>query len=82
MASQREWESVVWHFLADHLRNTSKERIKDWIYGLGPDTVAQEARWEKAISKVQNQLLRFAGDETCDEDCEGTRRADTRWGNF
>ena len=82
MASQREWESVVWHFLADHLRSTSKERIKDWIYGLEPDTVAQEVRWEKAISKVQNQLLRFAGDETCDEDCEGTRQADTRWGNF
>ncbi len=37
MASQREWESVVWHFLADHLRSTSKERIKDWIYGLEPE---------------------------------------------
>ena len=82
MASQREWESVVWHFLADHLRNTSNGQIKAWIYGLEPNTVTQEARWGKAIGKVQDQLLKFAGDETCDEECEGNRKADTRWGNF
>ncbi|SVC24924.1 uncharacterized protein METZ01_LOCUS277778, partial [marine metagenome] len=38
MASQREWESVVWHFLGDHLRNTDNEYIKDWIYDFGPST--------------------------------------------
>ena len=72
MASQREWESVVWHFLSDHLRSTDSEEIKDWIYSLEPDTQAQEERWERAVNKVFHQLQRFAGDELCEEgECSG-----------
>jgi len=72
MASQREWESVVWHFLGDHLRNTDSEEIKDWIYSLEPATQAQEERWERAVDKVYLQLQKFAGNETCEEgECAG-----------
>ena len=72
MASQREWESVVWHFLGDHLRNTDSEEIKDWIYSLEPDTQAQEERWGRAVDKVYLQLQKFAGNETCEEgECAG-----------
>jgi hypothetical protein len=72
MASQREWESVVWHFLSDHLRNTDSEEIKDWIYSLEPDTPAQEKRWDRAVRKVYLQLQKFAADEICEEgECAG-----------
>ena len=71
MASQREWESVVWHFLGDRLKNSDHEEVKDWIYGFAPSTSTQDERWEKAIDKVQQQLERFAGDEVCSESCPG-----------
>jgi len=71
MASQREWESVVWHFLGDRLKNSDHEEVKDWIYGFAPSTSTQDERWEKAIDKVQKQLERFAGDEVCSESCPG-----------
>ena len=72
MASQREWESVVWHFLGDHLRNTDNEHIKEWISDFVPSTPTQEDRWASAISKVYYQLIKYAGDETCDrEECVG-----------
>ena len=71
MASQREWESVVWHFLGDRLKNSAHEEVKDWIYGFAPSTSTQDERWEKAIDKVQQQLERFAGDEVCSESCPG-----------
>ena len=72
MASQREWESVVWHFLSDHLRNTDDEYIKDWIFNSPPSTETQEDRWESAINKVYHQIQQFAGDEKCDNDeCVG-----------
>lgn len=72
MASQREWESAVWHFLGDSLSHTDPEAIKDWIYGFQPTTPAQEDRWLKAIEKVQEQLDRFTGvGNECDDDCIG-----------
>ena len=72
MASQREWESVVWHFLGDHLRNTDNEYIKEWISDFVPNTPTQEDRWASAISKVYYQLIKYSGDETCDrEECVG-----------
>ena len=74
MATQREWESVVWHFLADKLKDATSAEIKEWIYYFEPDTEAQERRWENAIAKVLTQVERFAGDETCEEECVGYRR--------
>ena len=73
MASQREWESVVWHFLGDHLRNTDNEYIKDWIYDFQPSTKTQDERWDSAVSKVYYQIQKFAGENArCDmEDCRG-----------
>jgi len=69
MATQREWEAVVWHFLADKLRDTHPNEIKRWIYGFEPDTEAQEKRWNNAIAKVKGQVQRFADEETCEEEC-------------
>jgi len=72
MASQREWESVVWHFLGDHLRNTDDEYIKDWIFSSPPNTETQEDRWTNAVTKVYQQIQKFASDEKCDNDeCVG-----------
>jgi len=72
MASQREWESVVWHFLGDTLKHESPNAIKDWIYDFVPSTPTQEDRWLNAVNKVQEQLERFAGeDNECDEECKG-----------
>jgi len=72
MASQREWESAVWHFLGDALKHADPEAIKDWIYGFQPTTPTQEDRWLKAIEKIQGQLERFAGvGNECDDDCVG-----------
>ena len=72
MASQREWESVVWHYLGDILKHESPNVIKGWIYGFDPATPTQEDRWLKAIEKVQAQVEKFAGaSNACDEDCEG-----------
>ena len=72
MASQREWESVVWHFLGDHLRNTDDEHIKDWIFSSLPSTETQEDRWSSAITKVYQQVQKFADEEKCDNDeCVG-----------
>jgi len=72
MASQREWESVVWHFLGDHLRNTDDEYIKDWIFSSLPSTETQEDRWSSAITKVYQQVRKFADEEKCDNDeCVG-----------
>jgi len=70
MASQREWESVVWHYLGDSLKHQNPEVIKDWIYDFHPSTSTQEDRWLKAIEKVQSQIEKFAGENnSCDEDC-------------
>lgn len=72
MASQREWESVVWHYLGDSLKNENPEAIKDWIYDFDPSTPTQEDRWLKAIKKVQSQVEKFAGSyNQCDEECKG-----------
>lgn len=74
MATQREWESVVWHFLGDKLKNSESYEIKKWIYDFDPETEAQEKRWLNAIQKVQEQIERFAGEETCEEECIGHSR--------
>lgn len=70
MASQREWESVVWHFIADTLNTTSPEKIAEWIYDFPPDTPAQKKRWLKAISKVHGQAIKFAGENQVSQDLE------------
>ena len=70
MATQREWESVVWHFVGDKLKDADSDEIKDWIYDFQPDTEAQERRWQNAIIKVIKQIDRFAGEaNSCDEEC-------------
>ena len=74
MATQREWESVVWHFLGDKLKTAESYEIKKWIYDFDPETEAQEKRWLNAIQKVQEQIERFAGEETCEEECIGHSR--------
>jgi hypothetical protein len=74
MATQREWESVVWHFVGDNLKDADPNVIKEWIYGFEPNTEAQEKRWLNAIQKVQEQIERFAGDETCEDECIGFNR--------
>ena len=75
MASQREWESVVWHFLGDKLKQDYPDEIKEWIWGFQPSTPAQEKRWLNAIQKVQTQIERSAGeDNSCDDDCVGAGR--------
>ena len=72
MASQREWESVVWHFLGDYLNHADPEEIKEWIFALAPSTATQEDRWLKSINKVQQQLEHFAGEgNSCNDDCVG-----------
>jgi hypothetical protein len=72
MATQREWESVIWHFLGDHLRKTYPNEIKEWIWGFEPNTPAQEKRWVNSIQKVQEQIERFAGEgNSCDDECIG-----------
>ena len=82
MASQREWESVVWHFLSDTLKNTGPEEVKQWIFSYPPTTATQEDRWLKSINKVQQQLEHFAGEgNSCNDDCEGNRRYYYNWGN-
>ena len=75
MATQREWESVVWHFLGDKLKNAESYEIKKWIYDFDPETEAQEKRWLNAIQKVQEQIERFAGEgNSCDDECIGFTR--------
>jgi hypothetical protein len=71
MASQREWESVVWHFLGDVLKSSSPELIKEWMWAYQPSTPAQETRWLKAIEQVQSQIERFMVEEDCSAtDCD------------
>jgi len=67
LGNQREMESVVWHFIADTLNETSPERIQEWFYSLPPSSAAQKKRWVKAISKVFNQAVRYAGDEQLED---------------
>ena len=75
MATQREWESVVWHFIGDKLKEADSEEIKEWIYDFEPDTEAQERRWQNAITKVVTQIERFAGEaNSCEEECVGYSR--------
>ena len=75
MATQREWESVVWHFLGDHLKHADPYEIQEWIYTFVPNTPAQETRWLNAIQKVQEQIERFAGEgNSCDDECIGFDR--------
>jgi hypothetical protein len=75
MATQREWESVIWHFLSDKLKQAYPDEIKKWIWGFEPSTPAQEKRWLNAIQKVQSQIERSAGTEnSCDDDCVGASR--------
>ena len=70
MASQREWESVVWHFLSDTLKNTGPEEVKQWIFSYPPTTDTQEDRWVKSINKVEKQLEHFAGEgNSCNDEC-------------
>ena len=70
MASQREYESVVWHYVGDQLKASPHSRIEDWFYNFVPETDAQKKRWENAIAKVQAQIEKFQGDEnSCGEDC-------------
>ena len=66
MASQREWESIVWHFLGDVLKASNPELIKEWILAYAPSTPAQETRWIKAIEQVQSQIDRSKVNEDCD----------------
>ena len=75
MATQREWESVVWHFVGDNLKDADSNVIKEWIYDFEPNTPAQEKRWLEAIQKVQEQIERFTGEaNSCDEECVGHNR--------
>jgi hypothetical protein len=74
MASQREYESVVWHFLGDMLKTTDPAEVEDWFFNFVPTTNAQKNRWINAISKVQEQVEKFQGEEnSCGgaDDCHG-----------
>jgi len=65
MASQREFESVVWYWVRRHLEKASIEEVKDGFYSSSalPHTATQEKRFEAAIAKVTEQMVKFEGDE-------------------
>ena len=70
MASQRDYESVVWHYMGDQLKTSTSSRIEDWFYSYAPQTDTQKERWENAIAKVQSQIEKFQGeDNLCGEFC-------------
>jgi hypothetical protein len=74
MASQREYESVVWHFLGDILKTAPPAEVEEWFYDFVPNTDAQKNRWTNAISKVQKQIENFQGDDNfCagENECNG-----------
>jgi hypothetical protein len=69
MASQREYESVIWHFLGDILKTAPTTEIEEWFYDFAPSTPAQDRRWVNAIAKVQQQVEKFQGESNS---CAGT----------
>ena len=72
MATQREYEAVVWHFLSDTLKNTPPHKVEEWFFALRPATHAQHKRWNDAIHHVLAQIGKYQGEEElCHEDCAG-----------
>ena len=70
MASQRDYESVVWHYIGDKLKTSSPSRIEDWFHSYAPQTDTQKKRWLNAITKVQSQIEKLQGeDNLCEEWC-------------
>ena len=65
MASQREYESVVWYFLQEKLKNTSTPELYEYFYSSTnrPHTAHGHERFVKAIKRVQAQMGKFEGEE-------------------
>ena len=66
MANQRQYESMVWNYLAQKLQDNpaiTKAAIEVSFVGPTPQTEAQWSRYNNAYGKVISQLQKFAGPE-------------------
>jgi hypothetical protein len=65
MASQREYESVVWYFLQKKLEEVTTSELYDHFYSSNnqPHTPHGHARFEKGVEKVLGQVTKFVGEE-------------------